>query len=146
MAERQAASEEELIGYQNVPDNLAERRTKLADLVTEAEAKRQKAADALALAESKLGEADAQVKETQAVTAAARETQVRLEATLEANQQRLQENAQRVREALQMSRNRLWRYRGMTLKNRFLMPRRWKASLRNYAASGKIWRGQSACR
>ena len=102
LAERQAASEEELIGYQNVPDNLAERRAKLADLVTEAEAKRQKAADALALAESKLGEADAQVKETQAVTAAARETQVRLEATLEANQQRLQENAQRVREALQI--------------------------------------------
>jgi chromosome segregation protein len=102
LAARQAASEEELSGYQNVPDNLAARRAKLADLVAEAEATRQKAADALAQAESKLGAADAQVKEAQAITAAARETQVRLEATLEANQQRLQENAQRVREALQI--------------------------------------------
>jgi chromosome segregation protein len=102
LAERQAASEEELTDYQNVPDNLAERRAKLADLVAQAEATRQKAADALAIAENKLGEADAQVKEAQAVTAKAREKQVRLEATLEANQQRLQENAQRVREALQI--------------------------------------------
>ena len=102
LAERQAASEEELSGYQHVPDNLAERRDKLADLLVEAEATRQKAADALAQAETKLGDADARVRETQAATAEARETQVRLEATLEANQQRLQENAQRVREALQI--------------------------------------------
>ncbi len=102
LAERQAASEEELSGYQHVPDNLAERRAKLADLLVEAEATRQKAADALAQAETKLGDADVRVRETQAATAEARETQVRLEATLEANQQRLQENAQRVREALQI--------------------------------------------
>ena len=102
LAERQAASEEELSGYQHVPDNLAEHRAKLADLLVEAEATRQKAADALAQAETKLGDADARVRETQAATAEARETQVRLEATLEANQQRLQENAQRVREALQI--------------------------------------------
>ncbi len=38
LAERQAASEEELSGYQHVPDNLAERRAKLADLLVEAEA------------------------------------------------------------------------------------------------------------
>ena len=102
LAERQAASEEELSSYQNVPDNLSERRAKLADLVVDAEGTRQRAADALAQAETKLGEADAQVRETQSATAQARETQVRLEATLEANQQRLQENAQRVREALQI--------------------------------------------
>ena len=72
LAERQAASEEELSGYQHVPDNLAERRAKLADLLVEAEATRQKAADALAQAETKLGDADARVRETQAATAGER--------------------------------------------------------------------------
>ena len=39
------------------------------------------------------------------------------------------------------SRNRLWQYRVMTLKSRFLKPKRWKASWRNCAASGKILAG-----
>ena len=102
LAERRAAGEKELTSYEDVPTNLAARRAKLADLVSEAEAGRQTAADALAQAESRLGEADARAKQAQAQMAEARESQVRLEATLEANQQRLDEAAQRVREALQI--------------------------------------------
>ena len=102
LAARQAASEKELTGYQDVPTNLAARRAKLADLVAEAEADRRSAADALALAETRLSDADARARETQAAMSQARETQVRLEATLDANKQRLDESAQRVREALQI--------------------------------------------
>ncbi|NCF79179.1 MAG: hypothetical protein GWP34_04670 [Alphaproteobacteria bacterium] len=101
LSERQSATEKELTGYQDVPANLAERRAKLADMVVEAEEARQQAADALAIAESRLSEADRQARETQAAVNQARETQVRLEATLDGNKQRLDEIAQRVREALQ---------------------------------------------
>ncbi|MAI50547.1 MAG: chromosome segregation protein SMC, partial [Rhodobiaceae bacterium] len=102
LSERQSATEKELTGYQDVPANLAERRAKLADMVVEAEESRKQAADALAIAESRLSEADSQARETQAAVNQARETQVRLEATLDGNQQRLDETAQRVREALQI--------------------------------------------
>jgi chromosome segregation protein len=102
LSERQSATEKELTGYQDVPANLAERRAKLADMVVEAEEARKQAADALAIAESRLSEADSQARETQAAVNQARETQVRLEATLDGNQQRLDETAQRVREALQI--------------------------------------------
>jgi chromosome segregation protein len=102
LAARQSATEKELTGYQDVPTNLAARRAKLADLVVEAEAARQQAGDALALAENRLAEADARARETQSAMTEARETQVRLEATLEGNKQRLDETAQRVREALQI--------------------------------------------
>ena len=85
-----------------MPTNLAARRAKLADMVVEAEATRKKAADALAIAENRLSEADSLARETQAAVNQARETQVRLEATLDGNKQRLDETAQRVREALQI--------------------------------------------
>jgi chromosome segregation protein len=102
LSERQSATEKELTGYQDVPTNLAARRAKLADMVVEAEATRKKAADALAIAENRLSEADSLARETQAAVNQARETQVRLEATLDGNKQRLDETAQRVREALQI--------------------------------------------
>jgi chromosome segregation protein len=102
LSERQSATEKELTGYQDVPANLAERRAKLADMVVEAEEARKQAADAMAIAESRLSEADSRARETQAAVNQARETQVRLEATLDGNQQRLDETAQRVREALQI--------------------------------------------
>jgi chromosome segregation protein len=102
LSERQSATEKELTRYQDVPANLAERRAKLADMVVEAEEARKQAADAMAIAESRLSEADSRARETQAAVNQARETQVRLEATLDGNQQRLDETAQRVREALQI--------------------------------------------
>ena len=102
LAERETASSGEIAQYQHVPDALAEKRAKLADLIVEAEAKRQTAADALAAAETQLAEADKQVRETQALSGEARETQARLEATVEANKLRVDEAGQRIREALRI--------------------------------------------
>jgi chromosome segregation protein len=81
---------------------LAEKRGKLADLIVEAEAKRQAAADALAQAETHLSEADTKLRDIQALVGSARETQARLEATVEANKLRLDETGQRIREALRI--------------------------------------------
>ena len=102
LAERETASTAEIAQYKDVPAALAEKRGKLADLIVEAEAKRQAAADALAMAETDLAAADKQVRETQALSGEARETQARLEATLEANKVRVEEAGQRIREALRI--------------------------------------------
>ena len=99
---REQQSAEEAAGYRDVPAALDEKRSKLADLIAEAESKRQGAADRLAEAETALAEADALVRETQAQASAARETQARYEATLDANKLRDQEAGQRIREALRI--------------------------------------------
>ena len=102
LATRETLVAEEMASYKDVPDALAEKRGKLADLIVEAEAKRQAAADALAQAETDLSQADAKAREVQALVGAARETQARLEATVEANKLRLDEAGQRIREALRI--------------------------------------------
>ncbi len=99
---RREAQEKELEGYQQVPAQLADKRKQLADLIVEAEAKRKQAADALAIGEQALSEADSKHRQLQASAGEKREAQARLEATLEANQQRLEETAQRVRDALRI--------------------------------------------
>jgi chromosome segregation protein len=102
LATREGAISGEIATYKDVPAALAEKRAKLADLIVEAEAKRQTAADALATAETRLAEADRSVRETQSLSGEARETQARLEATVEANRLRVEEAGQRIREALRI--------------------------------------------
>ena len=102
LGEREGAIGKEIGEYKDVPAALAEKRGKLADLIAEAEVKRQAAADALAAAETQLAEADKQARETQSLSGEARETQARLEATVEANKLRVEEAGQRVREALRI--------------------------------------------
>ncbi len=97
---RQTSVTEEVANYENVPASLVEKRSQLADLIVTAEAKRQTAADKLAGAETALAEADAKARDIQAIVGQTRETQARLEATLEANRLRLEEAGQRTREAL----------------------------------------------
>ena len=99
---RESAIGTEIGEYKDVPAALAEKRAKLADLIVDAEAKRQAAADALAAAETQLAEADKQVRETQNLSGEARETQARLDATVEANKLRVEEAGQRIREALRI--------------------------------------------
>ncbi|MDG1691251.1 MAG: AAA family ATPase [Alphaproteobacteria bacterium] len=102
LATRETSVAEEMTTYKDVPAALAEKRGKLADLIVDAEAKRQAAADALAQAETQLSQADAKARDIQALVGSARETQARLEATVEANKLRLEEAGQRIREALRI--------------------------------------------
>lgn len=102
LAARQKEQEGELQGYRQAPAALAEKRGKLADLIVDAESARQQAADALAVGEQKLTEADRAHRDLQNQAGEKREAQARLEATLEANKERLNETAQRVRDALRI--------------------------------------------
>ena len=86
-----------------IPDALAERRAKLADVVRQAEARRQTAADELAEAETAQAAADKTLRACEGQVAEAREQLARLEATQEANNARREEAATRIREALQVA-------------------------------------------
>ncbi|MEL0071416.1 MAG: chromosome segregation protein SMC [Rhodobiaceae bacterium] len=101
LAARQETVTQEKADMEAVPDQLADRRGQLADLVAAAETERQQAADSLAEAENALSVADADMRATQARHGEARELQARLEATKEGDAQRVGETAQRIREALQ---------------------------------------------
>ena len=86
-----------------IPDALAERRAKLADVVRQAEARRQTAADELAEAETAQAAADKTLRACEGQVAEAREQLARLEATQEANNARREEAATRIRKALQVA-------------------------------------------
>ena len=86
-----------------IPDALAERRAKLADVVRQAEVRRQTAADDLAEAETAQAAADKTLRACEGQVAETREQLARLEATQEANNARREEAATRIREALQVA-------------------------------------------
>ena len=86
-----------------IPDALAEHRAKLADVVRQAEARRQTAADELAEAETAQAAADKTLRASEGQVAEAREQLAWLEATQEANNARREEAATRIREALQVA-------------------------------------------
>ncbi|MDB2668565.1 chromosome segregation protein SMC [Alphaproteobacteria bacterium] len=102
LEERRAVTATELAKFEAVPSQLAQKRNALTDLVTQAEGQRQAAADRLSEAEKRNSEADKLAREAQSALAQSRETQARLEATLEANKTRLDEAGQRIREALRI--------------------------------------------
>jgi chromosome segregation protein len=102
LEERRLVNATELAKFEAVPSQLAQKRNALTDLVTQAESKRQAAADLLSAAERRNSEADKLAREAQSALSESRETQARLEATLEANKTRLDEAGQRIREALRI--------------------------------------------
>ena len=102
LKDRLQTNVDEVGKFEAVPTQLTEKRNALVDLITEAEGKRQIAADQLNEAEKNNAEADKLARETQAMVSQARESQARLEATLDANKIRLDETGQRIREALRI--------------------------------------------
>ena len=84
-----------------LPQQLAERRSKLMNLLGEAEAARKSAADALATAENEVRAADQHLRGVQEQMASSREDHARLEAKLEAAEARHQACERRIAETLQ---------------------------------------------
>lgn len=100
---RLAQTREELAGLAGLPAAIAERRQKLFNELTRAEAERKAAADALAGAETAMRESDKALREVQAGLGAARETKARVEARLEAARERRADQVRITREHLECS-------------------------------------------
>jgi chromosome segregation protein len=83
-----------------MPQQLADKRLKLLNMVSEAERDRELAADALQDAENKVRAADSGLREAQETAAKAREDHARLGARLEASQQRQDHCQLRITETL----------------------------------------------
>ena len=85
--QRLAATEEEIARLAAVPGAIGERRDALLTQITEAEAKRNEAADRLAEAESLLSASDQALKQAEQALAGAREERIRAEGAVEQAQQ-----------------------------------------------------------
>ena len=90
-----------LVELSSLPQLLADRRLKLMNTLSEAEAERKTASDALQTAENDVRQADHDLRAVQEVLSNAREEHARLGARLEASTQRLEECERRISEALQ---------------------------------------------
>jgi chromosome segregation protein len=100
LAQRKAAVEATLAELDAKPAQIAEQRSKLMDLIADAEAERRAAADRLAEAENRLAEADRSLKQVEAELAQARENRVRREAQVEQSDSQLAGVIERIRERL----------------------------------------------
>ena len=92
----------ELTALDAVPQSLSGKRAALLDAIGTAEAARAAAADARAIAEQHLGEADRAAKSAEAALSTAREERARAEAMTEAAETRLAEISARIRDELDM--------------------------------------------
>ncbi len=97
---RQAQTKTELQQIREVPDKIERRRVQLLDAITDAEAKRTAAADALAEAETRLATCDSNVKDTQRALGEVREERARVEALLEGAKDRCNEVLARIKDIL----------------------------------------------
>ncbi|MFT7057688.1 MAG: chromosome segregation protein [Pseudorhodobacter sp.] len=95
---RLTATEEELQDALAVPEEIAIQREDLSDAITEAEARRSRAAEALAQAETALREATLAEREAERVAGEAREARARIEARHEAARETRDLTAARIRE------------------------------------------------
>ncbi len=100
LAQRKATIEATLTDLDAKPAEIAEQRGKLLELIAEAEAERQVAADRLAEAESRLADADRALKQVEAELSQARESRVRREAQVEQGDAQLAGVIERIRERL----------------------------------------------
>jgi chromosome segregation protein len=82
------------------PQQMADRRLKLLDMVAVAERERAAAADALQDAENLVRTADRELREAQELSASSREEHARVGTRLEASRQDLQQSVQRIAETL----------------------------------------------
>ena len=85
---------------QSVPQQLADKRLKLMNMVAEAEGERKAAGDKLALAENAVREADQALRVAQELAASAREHHARLGAVLDGSTSRHGHTQSRIRETL----------------------------------------------
>jgi chromosome segregation protein len=97
---RRVAESEEIARLRTRPTEIADQQTKLADLIGQAEIKRQAAADQLVRAESRQGELDRLAKEADQAASQARENRVRAESVLEQLNQNLRTTRERIAERL----------------------------------------------
>ncbi len=100
---RLAEARTELARLAGLPAAVAERRQKLLNEVTRAEAERKAAADALASAETAMRDSDRALRDIQAKLGGARETKARVEARLEAARERRADQVRLTREHLECS-------------------------------------------
>lgn len=100
LGSRRTEIAENLEQAQAVPASLEDRRTGLLSQISEAETKRNQAADRLAIAEGHLRDCDQSAKETQASLGEVREVRARSEAQLEGAHDRQQEIMDRIHEVL----------------------------------------------
>ncbi len=100
LRERLAEAETELETLADLPTLLDERRALILDQLMEAEQERQRAADALAAADTAFREAQQLLRRLQADVGAAREARARSETQLEAARAKRSEELRRIQEAL----------------------------------------------
>jgi chromosome segregation protein len=104
----------EVAGIAEAPDEIAARRRQLMHQLTEAEKRRQEAADTLALAETKSREADKLATEAIGALSQGREARGRAEERLMAARERREEGEARIREALNCEPHEALKHSGLT--------------------------------
>lgn len=100
---RRAESEAELKLAQAVPGELADKRAELDAAIAKAEARRSKAADVLAVAETALREAVTAERDAERAASEAREVRARAEAKADAAQETVNRAAERIAEEQEMT-------------------------------------------
>ena len=100
LTSRATEAETTLTELASMPQQLADKRFKLLNMLSEAERDRKAAADALQDAEKKVRAADSALREAQELAGNAREDHARLGARLEASQQRKEHCQTRITETL----------------------------------------------
>ncbi len=100
LAERRAASEEELAEARTAPDELAAKREELGLAMAEAEARRAEAADALSHGEALLRQSEQAERDAERAASEARELRARAEARAEAARETVAFAADRIAEDL----------------------------------------------
>ena len=97
---RQTQTEQEKKEAESIPQKLAERSSALVEQINLAETNRKQAADTLAEAEKRLGEADKHHRAAQSALSEVRETRAALEAKTTAAKERLEEIGQHIKDTL----------------------------------------------
>jgi len=101
LADRRAAAEEELAAARALPDRIAERQAQVAEALAAAEARRTRAADALAAAEAALRAAAQGEREAERAASEAREARAGAEARAEAERAATARAAEAIAETLE---------------------------------------------
>jgi chromosome segregation protein len=107
LARRQEELTGELAGAEQVPEQIAQKRSTLLDAIALAETARNEASDARQQAESVLTEADKHAKAADAALSSAREERARAQALSEAAAQRIEELKTRIQDELECAPNEL---------------------------------------
>lgn len=101
LEERIQETAEELASSSDLPERIAERRSKLLNSIAAAEKERQQAADALAEADTSRRRSEESLREAQGALTQARENRARIEAQLEAARERRGEQARMISDQLE---------------------------------------------